>query len=128
MKYFFQADVSSKKRTNKFDFTKSELQPGAVQLCCLKIGNFLPPPTLLIVFLLSKISNFWKSKNLRPHSRTFKTDIMKMVLVFLTSNFFTIKNSLGRKLIVVELQQFSFTCQFVFFHFLVESEDTKKTF
>ena len=36
----------------------------------------------------------WISKKLRP---PFKTDIIKVVLVFSISNFFTNKNSQGRK-------------------------------
>ena len=37
---------------------------GAVhKLCRLKIGDFWPPPPLLVVFLLGKIGNFWRYHN-----------------------------------------------------------------
>ena len=39
---------------------------------------------------------------------TFKTDTIKVVLVFSISNFFTNKNCQGRKLSAVQLQEFSF--------------------
>ena len=44
----------------QFDCLKTAWQPlGAVhKLCCLKIGDFLPPPPFLVVFSLSKIGMF----------------------------------------------------------------------
>ena len=56
--------------------------------------NFLPWE-----FLLIKKLDFEKTKT-TLHT-TFKTDIIKVVLVFSISNFFTNKNSQGRKLSAV---------------------------
>ena len=63
--------------------------------------NFLPWE-----FLLIKKLDFKKTK--ATQYTTFKTDIIKVVLVFSISNFFTNKNSQGRKLSAIQLQQFSF--------------------
>ena len=63
--------------------------------------NFLPWE-----FLLIKKLDFEKTKT--TEYATFKTDIIKVVLVFSISNFYTNKNSQGRKLSVVYLQKFSF--------------------
>ena len=56
--------------------------------------NFLPWE-----FLLGKKLEIEKTKTTKY--TTFKTDIIKVVLVFLISNFFTNKNSQGRKLSAV---------------------------
>ena len=56
--------------------------------------NFLPWD-----FLLIKKLEIGKTKTTKY--TTFKTDIIKVVLVFLISNFFTNKNSQGRKLSLV---------------------------
>ena len=53
--------------------------------------NFLPWE-----FLLVKKLKIEKTKTTKY--TTFKTDIIKVVLVFLISNFFTNKNSQGRKM------------------------------
>ena len=63
--------------------------------------NFLPWEFLLLKKL--EIEKIKTTKN-----TTFKTDIIKLVLVFSFSNFFTNKNSQVRKLRAVQLQQFSF--------------------
>ena len=69
--------------------------------------NFLPWEFLLIKKLEIK-----KTKTTKY--TTFKTDLIKVVLVFSISNFFTNKNSQGRKLSAVQLQEFSFsTCSMV---------------
>ena len=56
--------------------------------------NFLPWE-----FLLIKKLEIEKTKT--TQYTTFKTDVLKLVLVFLISNFFTNRNSQGKKLSVV---------------------------
>ena len=55
-----------------------------------------PPPELLGLIKKLEIE-----KTKTTHHTTFKTDIIKVVLVFSISNFFTNKNSQGKKLSVV---------------------------
>ena len=57
--------------------------------------NFLPREFLLIKKLEIE------KKNKTINHTTFKTDIIKVVLVFLISNFFTNKNFQGRNLSMV---------------------------
>ena len=68
----------------------------------LQVGIFPPFNVLPWEFLLVKKLEFKKNKN--TQFTTFKTDIIKVVLVFLISNFFTNKNSQGRKLSAIYLQ------------------------
>ena len=56
--------------------------------------NFLP-----LEFLLMKKLDFEKTKT--TYNTSFKTDIIKVVLVFSISNFYCNKNSRGRKLSAV---------------------------
>ena len=63
--------------------------------------NFLPWE-----FLFIKKLEIEKTKT--TQYTTFKTDRIKVVLVFSISNFFTNKKSQGRKLSSIQLQSFSF--------------------
>ena len=64
-----------------------------------KLGGFFALNFLPREFLLVKKLDFEKTKT--TSYTTFKTDIIKVVLVLLISNFFTNKNSQGRKLSAV---------------------------
>ena len=66
-------------------------------------------------FFINKKGGFRKTKTTK--CTTFKTDIIKVILVFQITNFFTNKKSQGRKLSVVQPQQFSFRC-FIYFEIL----------
>ena len=64
-----------------------------------QVGIFLALNFLPWEFLLIKKLEIEKTKT--TEYTTFKTNIIKVVLVFLISNFFTNKNSQGRKLSAV---------------------------
>ena len=64
-----------------------------------KVGFFSLSISFHGNFLLIKMLEIQKTKN--THHTTFKTDIIKVVLVFSISSLFTNKNSQGRKLSAV---------------------------
>ena len=71
-------------------YSKAELQQVGIFFAL----NFLPWE-----FLLIKKLEIQKTKT--TQNATFKTDILKVVLVFSISNIFTNKSTQGRKLIAV---------------------------
>ena len=79
--------------------------------------NFLPWE-----FLLIKKLDFEKNKIIQY--TTFKTDMIKVFLVFSISNFFTNKNSQGRKLSVVQLQFYQYTANQNIKYFLLVATHT----
>jgi hypothetical protein len=83
MPFFYSPDEFPRDKLPQVFFSHSIFFP----------GNFYVP------FLLVKKLEIEKTKTTKY--TTFKTDIIKVVLVFSISNFFTNENSQGRKLSAV---------------------------